>query len=443
MKLIVLSVLATFSPVVMAADVDAVQKSVEQSVQRATTQQDAVPSRYQLDVSKEMFTMGKVDGFYAAYFPEAGKTVTYNDIMMYVSRVQPAANINGERVSINIAPDTKIVTVTVIKKVDSEGQPVKTYSGFAVFDTEGPRYAGPNIMTVGGSMSVPHLRNTRFTGYYTYGLPGDDTRDVSRYESVSARLENATPWGMLSAGYAYTEHNSLQNDVVGEQHARSEKVDLTFTMPLKAGFTLEAGLNHTKSKSILKDFELQDTLQYDSARIKIDAQHVVPEKAFQFGWSVEHEKGLTMKRDSDAFIQGQGETVWYTTTWEANAAKGTPWGTVSAKIGYQESSDGTPSAQMGYIGGPGRGSAFDAGLVSGQEVTYYDARFTFNPIRNITPFMGVNGGSTETQKLDAVQMGASTQVFGGAVRASISQAIKGEQTGVSKTRFSLNYSRAF
>lgn len=436
-KLTVLT-LTLMSAFAYADNIDAVQKQTADSVQQQTTQGDQTASRYVSNVSTETFIMGNVDERYRSYFPAKDKKLTYNDIMMYVSRVQPAANINGERVGVNIAPDTKVVTVTVEKKENA-----KTASGFMVFDTEGPRYAGPNILTIGGSTSVPGLRNTRFTGYYTYGLPGNDTNDLSRYESVSGRLENATPWGMLSLGYAYTEHNSQQNAIVGEQHARNEKIDLTFTMPLKSGFTLEAGVNHTTSKSILKDFELQDTLSFDSARVKLDAQHHVPEKAFSFGWSAEYEQGLGMRRNSDAYIQGVAETSWHTTTLEANMAKATPYGTVSVKVGQQDSSDGTPNSQRGYIGGPGRGSAFDAGLLSGQEVTYYDARFTFNPIRNITPFVSVNGGNTEEGRLEAVQIGASTNLFGGAVRASLSQATTGEQANVSKTRFSLNYSRAF
>lgn len=362
------------------------------------------------------------DAKYSSYFT----TVSSKDeLYALAKRAQPAAAANNDIIYIDVNPADGTYRIST-----KEMQNAKPLSGFALYDSEGSDL-GRNLAIAG--MSVKYAGNSKMTVYGTKGFGSD--YPGAFYENANISNDTYTSLGNFNLAYSYTEYGGDKG--LGVQKTRAERLDASFSRALGVYNAVEFGLTMNKNHQSLDDFDFTDDLRYTSAHAKFSRQYSVEDVSS--GWSITHERGLDSARGGNIkSFNGIVSTGWHSTTLEASVSKGP----VTITVGHQETSENAPSSARAYIGGPGRGSSFKSGYETADSATWYDVKYQFQPIHNVSPWVSINGGSTPNETVTSLQLGASTNWKGTNIRGSVNQDLQ-HSNKIINTKFMLSMQKSF
>ncbi|WOF81625.1 hemolysin activation/secretion-like protein (plasmid) [Pseudomonas sp. FeN3W] len=278
-------------------------------------------------------------------------------------------------------------------------QSSKPYAASVSYSSHGQDASARDLVTVSGGTHVGG--GVRVDGAYTHGA--SSLRDESKggeYRSVYVNAKKATPYGEFNASVS-----DSHNKVGGKDATRYDYELAGDTRRYSAGHryvvkgvgTLSNSLNWVKRDQDFGLFGLSESQDYKSWNSRYYGKF----GAHQFNASFT--QGLGGRRDFN-MIPLMGEfnpnfhaiQLGYATSGVfANQALG--YG-VSGSI-FNGSKD-MPSSERMSLGGPGRGSSHNNGVVSGYKGYFAEARLygmnNLSPVHDLSlkPYLSLNGGQT-------------------------------------------------
>lgn len=349
------------------------------------------------------------------------------DVNSIAERLQPVASFNKDKIKIvaNDFGDIKISAKPRGDKID----------GFVSFDTEGDKYSGKYIGTIGAIMNPVDF--DRLSISLSNGFPGNDTEKHAYYYGSTITNDILFPSSfMWSSSVTATKYKSQSSEFLGYREGDIFKFDTGIKKTID-DVEFGVSVNHTEIKQGLPDFEISDKIAYDS--IKFEVANVKKHGDVVIANRAEFNHGLSLRREGDAPLQGQVSNNWKTMLAETSIG----YRDTTAKFGYQLSDDKTPSSEMGAIGGPGKGSSIDPSSIEGKSVFYYALRQQFPGNAYVLPFVALNGGGADGKHITSAQLGAKANVLNGNMTASINKTLDTNVQNTNKWRFTLSYVKSF
>lgn len=348
------------------------------------------------------------------------------DVSHIAERLQPVASFNKDKIKL-VANDNGDIKVSAQKRGDK-------IDGFITFDTEGDKYSGKYIGTIGAVMNPTDF--DRLSVSLSNGFPGNDTEKHAYYYGSSITNDVLFPSFMWSSSINATKYKSQSSEFLGYREGDIFKAE---TGIKKTVDDIEFGVsvNHTDIKQSLPDFEISDKISYDA--IKFEVANVAKHGDFVVANRAEYNHGLSLRREGDAPLQGEVSNNWQTFLLETNIG----YHNTNVKVGYQLSDDKTPSSEMGAIGGPGKASSIDPSSIEGKSVFYYSLRQQFPGNAYVLPFIGLNGGTADGKHVMAVQLGTKSNFYGGNLQTTVNKTLDTNVADTNKWRFTLSYVKSF
>jgi len=255
--------------------------------------------------------------------------------------------------------------------------------GVIEFTTTGNRYLGSDVLSAGAWYNLDEDQQIAFS--VSKGLQLRDSSKGGDFYNGSAIYKKAHKFGVASIGLDHTSYKVGGEyegvGLSGNINTISLGNDIFFSEKLVGS----VGLVHRNSKEDLKINNSYNEQDYSYMTVRgIYLDNV---GSIIYSVDINYEKGLGGNNINNPYFDSlKGDLV---TNYEFN--NGMSW---VGTAGFQKSSNDTPSANLFYMGGNTRGSAYSTGLTSVPNGVYVSNSLIFNQVdignSYIVPFIGYN-----------------------------------------------------
>ena len=349
-----------------------------------------------------LITEGRLQarGKYAAWLPE-GDRVTQDGLRLAIARAQDAAKANNESLYVQVGKVNEQGGVEVVLGGTPNPDDGTRWVGSA--SSFGPRYSGSDAMSL--VYSKPMGNGVFMDASATVGLPGlrSDSRG-GHYVGVNVGLSKATSYGLFSARVSQTQFKVGGDNRDLDQNGQVTKLDGEWSYVMQPGLTSYAGLGYTRQRSSIGMFDWDDTI--GSTALKAGLRLRQTHQKWNYGGDLGIEQGLSLQRTVRApgLLLGEIDAHYSLASINADATLQVPewYGSLSLSVGGQKGSSGTPTGSQFYVGGPGRGLSYHTGVYSAASGYYGGIQWTTVPWRDISAFLGLEGGVVLPEGFDSV-----------------------------------------
>ena len=367
-----------------------------------------------VDVKEKTITVSepktKTSGKYGKYFKE-GVPLQQADIELAILRLKTEANLNGDKVTLDIGK-TNDGLIPMNTKT-SQMEDYRPYGGSLVFNTMGQRYSGPDVLTGYGYYNIGN--GQQLEGSYSHGFQFRPESKGGKFENFGAGYKKAHQYGITSLNYSHTDYK------VGGEYADLDLTGKIDSVSLKNEYLFNknlvgvAGLTYKSNQQRLGIIDISETQTYQF--LTLGATYVGSKDKLNYAVGAEFNAGLG---GSDKFdkvpLMGAFDPKFTSFKLNLDGAykfdNGMSW---AGKFGLQKGTKETPSAEAFFIGGPDRGRAYTTGFASMPEGMYVSNQLNFKPIQikehTIVPYVGHDYASGKMATGDAV---TAQSVFVGA-----------------------------
>lgn len=338
---------------------------------------------------------------------------------------------DGKRAKIKIGKVSASGDYTVSVAAQDSGEPIS--SGAVVLSNLGPDISGRDIVSwynrsrLGGGFAL--------TSSFSHGF--SDIRPQSkggRYETAYLSLENASPIGLSTLSYIYSENKAGGEAKLFELGGKTHKVDMTLKNYIGNNWSVESGAEYTKRFQDIGVFNIMENQSYSSIKTEVER------KWDDIYLSLGVKKGVTGSRDYNfSPLMGTFNPHFSSATLKAggnwlalSGAGGQILSIKTSATGFVGTKD-MPSGERLGVGGAGAGSSHESGVYSGYKGYTYQFGLVNKVAQSLIPGVlaleaGVNGGHVKTATgqdigIDSFEVGAILQVKDWNIRVAHSESI--------------------
>jgi hemolysin activation/secretion protein len=328
-----------------------------------------------------------VSGKYSKYFKN-GVALNKTDLELSILRMKTESNMNGDKVTVDIGAVKEGKIPVVVSETPMPEY--KKYDGLMVFNTLGQRYSGPDVLTAYGFYNLGD--GQQIEGSLSHGFQWRDEAKGGRFENLGAGYKKAHEYGLTSLNYSYTNYKVggeyADLDLNGEINALTLKNEYLFNK----NFVGSLAITHKTNKQELGIIDIWEKQNY--TYLTVGGMFVNQVGNLSYSVNGELEKGLGGSTNYNAVpIMGVFDPEFSSV--KANLDLSYKFEndmSLQTKIGFQKSSDETPSANSFFLGGPDRGRAYTTGFASMPEGMYFSNQLNFKDVKfekfAVAPYIG-------------------------------------------------------
>ena len=330
-----------------------------------------------------------------------------------------AANVPAVTVTVTPVPAPKPVPAAIVEaSAPKPAQPANPHAFAIVLSSQGPRYAGSEVLTLAGGGT---WKNVGWNGSITEGIPSSHTNSTGgRYTGLSGGLSHKLGDGVIAIDGLHATY--LQGGPVAPLGLSGTltRGDLSYSHAIIDNLDGTVKLGRVSQVADMQIVNLSDSETYRLANLSLTWAH---------RWSktmvlatAAYERGLGGSRSNGgADLLGIFDPHYQLGTLDLTFTQAMGSWTVQAKAGGQTGSVGTPQASQLIVGGPGRGAVADTGIYSGPRGYYTSITLNAPPRAGYQPYIGLDRASMalptgQRQSLQSAQAGiryAAGAVSGG------------------------------